>query len=129
MIRAGLYIITRSAKNRVRRRLQRLREPRYLMGAAVGTAYLLFVIFGRQAARLGSGRRRAARGAVAALLPAAFGTAGPALAGLLLLAAAALSWVLPVASGLLEFTTAETALLFTAPVSRRQLLSYRLLRA
>ena len=38
MIGASLYIIGCSAKNRVRMRLRRLREPRYLIGAIVGAA-------------------------------------------------------------------------------------------
>src|SRR5262245_53964945 len=36
---------------------------------------------------------------------------------------------MPFGSGLLEFTPAETALLFPAPVSRRHLLFYRLMRS
>jgi hypothetical protein len=54
----------------------------------------------------------------------------PALGGLALLVAAAVSWLMPFGSGLLEFTPAETALLFPAPVCRgRHLLFYRLMRS
>ena len=47
MLGASLYIIVCSAKNRVRVRLRRLREPRYLIGAIVGVAYLYFSVFAR----------------------------------------------------------------------------------
>ena len=43
--------------------------------------------------------------------------------------AAAVSWLMPFDSGLLEFSPAETAFLFPAPVARRQLLFYRMLRS
>jgi ABC-2 type transport system permease protein len=128
MIRAALYIMVCSARNRLRRRLERLREPRYLVGATVGSVYVLFLLIGRWTANR-SPRLRSGRGlAPAALLPAV-GGAGPAFAGLLLLGAATITWVVPMASGLLEYSATEVALLFPAPVSRRQLLLYRLLRA
>mgnify|MGYP003575879698 FL=1 len=42
MLMATLYIMWCSGKNRMRRRVRRLREPRYLIGALVGAAYLFF---------------------------------------------------------------------------------------
>ena len=39
MVFATLYIMWCTAKNRIRRRLQRLREPRYLLGAVVAVVY------------------------------------------------------------------------------------------
>ena len=47
MLGASLYVIVCSARNRLRMRLRRLREPRYLAGAVVGAAYLYFSFFGR----------------------------------------------------------------------------------
>ena len=35
----------------MRRRLRRLREPRYLIGAIVGAAYLFFAFYGRTRSR------------------------------------------------------------------------------
>ena len=55
--------------------------------------------------------------------------AAPAFAGLALLVVSALSWVVPVSSGLLDFSEAETQFLFPAPVSRRQLLVHRIMRS
>jgi ABC-2 type transport system permease protein len=129
MLQASLYITLCSARNRLRVRLRRLREPRYLLGGIVGVAYLYFSVFAR-----GSGRARAARraGGAAGRMPpalAAMATAGPALGGMALLAITALSWILPGSSGLLTFSEAEIQFLFPAPVPRRQLLIHRMLRS
>jgi hypothetical protein len=130
MIAASLFIIVCSARNRARVRLRRLREPRYLLGAIVGIAYFYFSFFARARTSGASAARRSARRA-GGMPPqlAALVSAGPAFAGLGLLAATALSWILPVESGLLEFSDAEVQFLFTAPVSRRQLLIHRMLRS
>ncbi len=47
MLRATVFIIVCAARNQLRRRLRRMREPRYLIGALVGLAYVYFIIFGR----------------------------------------------------------------------------------
>src|SRR5205814_9975197 len=108
MVLATLYIMRCSAKNRLRRRLQRLREPRYLIGAVVGVAYFVFALRGRTGARratsASSRGSRPVQNLAVTLMAAA-----PPLAGLALLVAAAVSWVMPFGSGLLEFTQAETA--------------------
>jgi ABC-2 type transport system permease protein len=130
MVLATLYIMWCSAKNRMRRRLRRLREPRYLIGAVVGAGYLFFAVYGRTRPRRRppvSGQSPDARAAQSAI--ASLAVAAPALGGLALLVAAAVSWVMPFGSGLLEFTPAETEFLFTAPVARRHLLFYRLMRS
>jgi hypothetical protein len=127
MLSATFYIMWCTAKNRMRRRLLRLREPRYLIGAAVGSAYLFFAVFGRMRTRRFTGR--GSRGPAPTSFLPAFGAAGPALGGLALLLAAAVSWLMPFSSGLLDFTKAETEFLFAAPISRRQLLLYRLVRS
>ena len=128
MISASLYITACSAKNRMRKRLARLREPRYLLGAIVGVLYFYFTIFARGRSRQAAARRgRTPAGAAAAT--AALAASGPALMGAALLLLAALAWLFPFDSGLLDFSEAETDLLFPAPVTRRQLLLHRLLRS
>ena len=127
MIGATFYIMRCSAKNRVLRRLQRLREPRYLVGAIVGTAYLGFAIFGRMLGRASAARR--GRQMPTALLPPAFAALGPAIGGFALMVLAVGTWLLPSATGLLSFSSAEKEMLFTAPLTRRQLLLYRLIRS
>ena len=128
MIGASLYIIVCSARNRLRVRLRRLREPRYLVGAIVGAAYFYFTFFVRMRSRSRASRR--VRGDLP--LPPAFdalAAAGPSLAGLALFGVAALAWLVPIRSGLLEFSEAEVQFLLTAPVPRRQLLVHRMLRS
>ena len=134
MLSASLYIIVCSARNRARMRLRRLREPRYLIGAIVGVAYLYFSFFGR----LRGGRStaepnaaaRARRRAATNLAPVpGFLASAPALTGIALLAVTAISWLAPFDSGLLDFSEAEVQFLFPAPVSRRELLVHRMLRS
>ena len=130
MLASSLYIIVCSARNRVRVRLRRLREPRYLIGAVVGAAYLYFSFFARMRARAAGNQRRrsAASGAPVAML-AALSDTGPALVGVVLLAISAVAWLLPFESGLLDFSPAEVQFLFPAPVTRRALLVHRMLRS
>ncbi len=129
MLGASLYILVCSARNRLRVRLRRLREPRYLIGAIVGAAYLYFTFFARMRTSGASAARRGSRGAGTPPMFTAFAAAGPALAGLVLLAITALSWMMPFGSGLLDFSEAEIQFLFPAPVSRRQLLVHRMVRS
>jgi ABC-2 type transport system permease protein len=128
MLRASLYIIACSARNRLVRRLRRLREPRYLIGGVVGAGYMYFAVFARiSRARSAASRGRTPVSAAGGLLM--LQAAGPALAGAALLVIAALAWIFPADSGMFDFSEAETAFLFPAPVARRQLLIHRLLRS
>src|SRR6266542_5223116 len=120
MLRASLYIIVCSEKNRIRMRLRRLREPRYLIGAIAGAAYLYFAVFARMTGSRRVGVRRGA-GPPPALIPETWQGIVAAAAGVGLLTLAALAWVLPAGSTLLDFSEAETDLLFPAPLTRRQL--------
>lgn len=129
MIGASLYIVVCSAKNKTRQRLRRLREPRYLVGAVAGVAYLVFTLVIRQRAYRDDRRRRqpgTTTGAAAATL---FGFPGVAVGSVLLACAALASWVMPFNSALLDFTKAETSFLFPAPLRRHQLVLHRLLRS
>ncbi len=130
MFNATLYIMWCTARNRARRRLQRLREPRYLIGALAGALYLFLTLFVRERAFSSDQRERRRRRTerYQALVPA-FGAAGVAFGGLALAVGAALSWLLPFGSGLLSFSKSEVAFLFPAPVARRDLLIYRLMRS
>jgi len=124
MVGAFLYLTACSFKNRLRRRVQRLREPRYVIGLVVGLLYFYLVFFRRR------GRRNAAAGASAA---AAVGAAvsGPVqlFGSLFLLGTAAVAWVWPSAGPPLPFTRPEAQFLFPAPVTRRQLVHYKLWRS
>lgn len=120
MVGAFLYLTACSFKNRLRRRLQRLREPRYVIGLVVGLLYMYFTVFGR-------GRQ----GNTAAGAPALAALSEPLqlFGSLLLLVMAAGAWVMPGAGQPLAYSRAEVQFLFQAPVTRRQLVHYKLLRA
>ena len=125
MLNVSLYIIACSMKNRARRWLRRLREPRYAIFGAAGILYLGFLgVLRFHAANLqGPGAEPSPIDALPALA-----SAGPTLAGMLLLGLAAAAWLTPGGS-LLQFTRAEVQFLFPAPVSRRTLVAYRMLRS
>src|SRR5437762_6227456 len=128
MLSASLYIITHSARNRVRMRLRRLREPRYLIGAVVGAAYLYFSVFARISGRRNLGRPRRGGNAAAEVIAAVRGAA-PSAIGVVLLLLTAVSWLVPFGAALLDFSDAEVQFLFPAPVSRRALLLHRMMRS
>src|SRR4051812_32797784 len=112
MLSASFYITVCTTRNRLRVRLRRLREPRYLFGAIVGGAYLYFSVLGPRRARRGG---RPGNGPPVELL-SAWRAAGMSTAGITALIMALLVWLLPMRSGLLEFSQAETAFLFPAPM-------------
>jgi hypothetical protein len=125
MLSASLYLVVCSARNRLLVRLRRLREPRYLIGGIVGSAYLYFAVFNRGGG--GGGPRGPGRGLAG--LASAWQATGSSLAGLVVFALAACVWLLPARSALLQFSRAEAAFLFSAPLTRRQLLLYKILRS
>src|SRR4051812_18388927 len=113
MLGASLYILACTSRNRLRARLRRLRQPRYLIGAIVGAAYIYFSFFARLRTQRASALRRRGRGGQPADVSfAALAAVGPTLAGLGLLAMTAVGWLVPFDSGLLEFSQAETQFLF-----------------
>jgi len=129
VLSASLYIITHSARDRLRLRLRRLREPRYLVGAVAGAAYFYFTVFARLSGRRNLARRRGAVSAAPEALFSSLRAAAPAAIGLALLVLTAVSWILPFDAGMLDFSEAEVQFLFPAPVSRRWLLLHRMLRS
>jgi hypothetical protein len=101
--------------------VQRLREPRYLVGLIVGVLYFYFALF-----RPRSSARRGTRG-IAGLERIAGSI--QVIGSVVLFVIAALAWVWPGAGKPITFSRAEVQFLFTAPVTRRQLLHYRLVRS
>jgi hypothetical protein len=110
-----------SVRNRFRKRLGRLREPRYMIGALFFVLWFVFVFFH-------PGARHKAPPSEYQLI-----MGGPELwrfglaLALLVLALGAVWW--PGERRPLEFTPAEVQFLFTAPLTRRQLVRYKLLRS
>src|SRR5205814_6886120 len=74
------------------------------------------------------GRRRRAA-APSADVMGALQASGLGFAALALMALAAVAWIFPGGSNLLQFSPAETDLLMPAPVTRRQLLLHRMIRS
>lgn len=128
---ALLYLQWHSARNRTLARLRRLRQPKYLLGALVGVAYL-YANFLRFLLPLPGSPRF---GRHDGLGPAVILPVGPfsglvETAGALLLAGVvALAWLVPRERAALVFSEAEIAFLFPAPVSRRALIHWKLLRS
>jgi ABC-2 type transport system permease protein len=120
MISIFFYLTYHTMRNRLVRRLQRLREPRYALGLLAGLAYFYFFIIRHQSRRPGFGPEMLAAPNLRPYLEIALA----ALAGSMLL----VTWLWPVHRSPLEFTQAEVQFLFTAPISRRNLIHYKLLR-
>jgi hypothetical protein len=108
------------------RRLRRLREPRYLLPTVVGVGWLLFWA-SRAFFRGGGGVTVAGVGALTLGPEAREGLAF--IGSLVLFLWVAGLWLVPSKQAALEFTPAEIHFLFTAPVSRRQIVHYKLLKA
>ena len=115
MIRAFLFLTLRTLLNRTKYKLRRLREPRYLLSILIAGAYFYFTVARHMFRRNLS------------LAPELYQIGGDVVA-LVVLALLILAWTIPNHAAL-EFSDAEIQFLFTAPVSRRQLLLYKLLRS
>lgn len=121
MLGALLYLQLTSWSGRLRSRLLRLKQPKYLVGAIVGVAYVYFFFVRRGGRGPTPGRDPQTPFSVDAL--EIFSTLG----ALTLLVVAAVSWMLPRRSAGLAFSEAEIAFLFPAPIRRRTLIHYRLI--
>jgi hypothetical protein len=117
MIGAALYLSRRSLANALRRRLARLRQPKYLIGFIAGLLYFYWLIF----------RPGGQRPAGGTLIPA-FAGLGEVLAVAGFGALALFTWIFGSAETPFTFQLAETDFLFTAPLTRRQVIHFRLLR-
>jgi len=120
---ALLYLQYHSIKNRTLLRLKRLRRPKYLVGGIVGAVYFYFYFF----------RYLLGRSGPRAALPASAGSPDPGLyesiGACLFFIAVLLNWIVPHERAALAFTEAEVAFLFPAPISRRGLIHFKLLRS
>lgn len=122
MARALLYLRVTSLVGRVKSRLRRLQQPKYLAGALVGAAYI-YLTFIRRTHAVHAGYRPPAGGPT---VPSEALALLPDLGALLLLIVLLANWLIP-RQAALAFSEAEIAFLFPAPVNRRMLVHYRLL--
>ncbi len=115
------YLLARSFVNGVVSRLKRLRQPKYLLGAALGGAYFYFYFY---KFLFGGG---IAFPKVASSLSA---TTWPLVgAAILCVVTLLFSWIFPASRAAVTFTEAEIAFLFPAPISRRVLIIHKLLKS
>ncbi len=112
MTEALAYLTVRSAANRVSRQAARLRSPRYLLALLLGLGWLAFV-FWEQRPSPPAGPRGGW------LVPG--GT-------LVMLGLVVWAWISGGDGRALAFSQAEVTLLFPAPLTRRTLVHYKLLR-
>jgi hypothetical protein len=122
MISALFYLQFHSVKNRLKSRVKRLQQPKYLVGAVVGILYLCWALFHLKFVG------RIPRSGSTPISPenlALFEVIGALIFFVIVL----LSWVIPHERAALTFTEAEVAFLFPAPLSRRGLIHFKLLRS
>jgi hypothetical protein len=123
MISALFYLQYHLFKNRTLQRIKRLKQPKYLSGAIVGGIYLYFYAF-RYYFGFGSGR-------TPLMMPAAAQNAVlyESVGASILFVIVLLAWVVPHERAALAFSEAEVAFLFPAPIDRRGLIHFKLLRS
>ena len=126
MIGALVYLQLTSLRNALSQRLSRLRHPRYLAGAIVGFAYFYFFFFRHLFSDRG---RPALHMAGMPTLTVDWPALLEPLGALVLFVVVALAWILPKDRAALHFTEAEVAFLFPAPVSRRTLVHFKLVKS
>lgn len=115
--RAVAFLWARTWRNRLVRQVQRLKRPRYLLGALVGAAYL-YSLVGRSVFVQGTGRGVSLNARLFAEFSLELSVLGTLMT----------AWVLGADRPALTFTQTEVQHLFPAPVTRRALLHYKLLR-
>jgi hypothetical protein len=123
MIGTFALVTLQSFLNRIVARLKRLRNPRYLFGAIAGAAYFYFIVFRRMTHRGSNGNAAVAFAKLG--LSGAFVDIGAAA----IFALAILVWAFPGDQGGIELTEAEIAFLFPAPLRRRDILLYKIIRS
>jgi hypothetical protein len=119
---ALFYLRVTSLRNAVVSRLARLKQPKYLLGAVVGVAYIYFFFIQRvQQGRLGRAGNLAASISIEQV--SMFATLG----AFALLVFIALCWLWTRERAALNFSEAEISFLFPAPMNRKTLIHYRLI--
>ncbi len=117
--RAASLIWIAGIRNRIRRQIQRMKQPKYLIATLAGALYFWMVI----------GRRFRFSGSVGMQLPAEFTEVLQVLLVFFALISIASAWVFGSDKAELTFTEAEIQFLFPAPVTRRALLNFRLAKS
>ncbi len=122
MTGALVYLQVTSLRNAVWHRLRRLRQPRYLAATLVGAAYF-YLFFFRAAWRHTAGANPAAMSVNLGL------SVGLVTLIVLMVGRILYAWIFAAGRAALAFTEAEVVFLFPAPVSRRALVHFKLLKS
>ncbi len=120
MTRAFLFLFWHSTRNRLLSALRRLKRPKYLISFLVGATYFYFFAVRHWITGL-----RAAASPAAPVVPPALAEYG---AALLIMIAVVVAWLGPTPDAPLAFTETEIQFLFPAPVPRRRLVLWKLMR-
>ncbi len=120
MFSALLYLQWNTLRNRLARQVQRLRQPKYLFTSIVGAGYFYLYFF-----RPFSHGPAGGFGATSDEDRRLYEMLGAAMLCLFVLSA----WIFPRKRTSLAFTEAEVAFLFPAPITRRGLVRFKLLRS
>jgi len=117
------YLLVMTWRNRLVTRFKRLKQPKYLFGAIVGGMYFYFYFF-RWIFRARTGGSTTT-GVFPNLDPVLIELLGAAIFCVFVFSA----WIFPSKRAALTFSEAEIAFLFPAPISRRTLIHFKLLRS
>ena len=121
MIAALCYLQYHSTRNRLITRFKRLKQPKYLFGAIAGGLYFYFYFVRYMFSRGGFNQGMTVSPEYLLL--------AESLAALVLFVIVLLAWLIPHERAALTFTEAEVAFLFPAPVTRRSLIHFKLIRS
>jgi hypothetical protein len=113
---AFAYLILTSTRNKLRSKIRQVRNPRYSIALLLGIGYFWMIFFN------GSARHD---GQPSPLASKTFGAILP----IMIVVYVAFLWIFSADRTSLAFSEAEVAMLFPAPVSRRGLVIYKLVRA
>lgn len=120
ILRAFLLVTFASFKNKIAVRIRRLRNPRYLVSTIAGLVYFWFMVLRRS--HLTVAKFTAVGGLHV-------GELGRDITSIFIFAVLLLPWAAPQQSGGVELSEAEIGFLFAAPLSRAQILLYKLFRS
>jgi ABC-2 type transport system permease protein len=120
LLRAGSFLVTASARNRVRLAIRKLREPRYLVGAAALTLYLWSLV-GRHASKGAPDPDLLAMQRGGGLLRLGLELVFTVGGGLAVWSA----WTLGADRLSFSFSEAEATWLLSGPLSRRDIIRYK----
>jgi hypothetical protein len=116
MLGAFTYLTATSARNRFLRQVKRLRSPRYVLALLFALAYFWLILINPARSASAPGHAMVGEGAELA-------------AALALVGMATYWWIVGSDRSALAFAPAEVQFLFPAPVTRRQLVQFKLVRS